>query len=355
MPQFRLRDLLAAILLIAVLLAVLVPLIQRAREESRRMSCASTLKNIGLAIHNYHSAYKQLPLAMGGSAGNGYRISGLVGLVPFIGDQTLWDQLSGVATGTGIRFPESVPSPTDVDYAPWRTQLRYYQCPTDGNVARDPNRDFGRTNYTFCIGDGVKGIHDPKSLNLVRGMSSPRVVTKFADVTDGLSNTIMAGEVANARGRRRRGQFVVDAPSAFVDRPIDCLQTLDPNSSTLYSEQWTLSELGRGGNWADGAAGHSLFQTVLPPNGPSCAINPTPADGLFSAGSYHVGGCHVLMGDGAVQFINDVIDTGDLAAAPPAAVATDDGIPIESPYGVWGALGTRNSTEGDVGFARSID
>jgi hypothetical protein len=230
-----------------------------------------------------------------------------------------------------------------------------YRCPTSASLHSGSSLGFEKTNYTFCIGDSVKNIHDHKPLNQVRGMFSPRVVTTFADVTDGLSNTIMGGEIANAQGRRRRGQFIVDAPSSILDRPTDCLRTVDPKSPSYYLPDEKLSGLGRGGNWVDGAAGHSLVQTILPPNDPSCAISVTPSDGLFSAGSYHIGGGYVLMGDGAVQFINDSIDTGDLSAVPPATVATADGIPIESPYGIWGALGTRNSTEGDVGFDPNFD
>ncbi len=151
------------------------------------------------------------------------------------------------------------------------------------------------------------------------------------------------------RGRRKLGQFVVDAQPLVLDRPIDCLKSLDPKLPSYYLPARTLSDLGRGCIWADGAAGHSLVQTILPPNGPSCAIHVTPSDGLFSAGSYHVGGSHILMGDGAVRFINETIDTGDLLASPPTLVATADGKPIPSPFGVWGAMGTRSSTEGNVG------
>ncbi len=199
MSQFKLRDLLAAVFMIAIGLALFIPLIQKAREEARRSSCANNFKNIALALHNYHSAYQQLPQAMGGTASNGYRLSGLVALLPFVGAGSLWEQISNPMMVDGGTFPSMGPSPENLSYPPWREPYLAYQCPTDGSLVPDADRDFGRTNYTFCIGDNARNLHVKKPLNEVRGMFSPRVVTTFADVTDGLSNTIMAGEIANAQ------------------------------------------------------------------------------------------------------------------------------------------------------------
>ena len=110
-----------------------------------------------------------------------------------------------------------------------------------------------------------------------------------------------------------------------------------------------LSQLGRGGAFADGAGGYALVHTILPPNSPSCAIGMTdPLEGVFSAGSYHEDGCHVLMGDGAVIFITNSIDAG-LASTP--SPRGPGGSSLPSPYGLWGFIGSRaggESTEEQV-------
>lgn len=354
MPKFSLRDLLIGVFLIAVMLAVMLPMIQQAREAARRMSCSTNAKQVMLAIHNYESSFGQLPQAMGGTAGNGYRLSGLVPLVPFMESNSLWGEITNPLPVGTVLYPSMGPSPTDKRYPPWRANFLPYQCPTSVDFDGEAVSKFGRSNYTFCIGDIAKNIHRPKSMNQVRGTFSPRVVTRFRDITDGLSNTIAAAEIANRRGRHKQGQFVVDESPSVLDRPSDCLKLLDPKSPNYYSANKTLSLLGRGAIWADGAAGHALVNTILPPNSPSCGVSVTPSDGIFSAGSYHVGGCHVLMGDGAVRFMTESVDTGDLSASPPTTVLDSDSNPIQSPYGVWGAMGTRASEE-DLGSDIFLD
>ena len=106
-----------------------------------------------------------------------------------------------------------------------------------------------------------------------------------------------------------------------------------------------LNAEGRGSRWADGAAGFSLINTILPPNSPSCAIDGDVAvDGFYSAGSYHQGGSYMLMGDGAVKFITNSVDCGDISGPPRRASQAEDST-SESPYGLWGALGSANGQE----------
>ena len=171
-------------------------------------------------------------------------------------------------------------------------------------------------------------------------MFSPRVFTRFRETLDGLSNTIAMTEIGTMNKRRVIGQFAINMPASLADKPGDCLKTADSNRAKFYAPEVALSDLGRGCNWADGAGGYALVQTILPPNSPSCAIGGTSeVDGIYSASSWHVGGCHVGMADGAVIFIANHIDTGDLSA--PTLVTQEK----ESPYGLWGALGTRAGNE----------
>jgi type II secretory pathway pseudopilin PulG len=339
--RFSIRDLLALITIMAVLFAVGVPTLLKMRARSRRVQCSNNFKVVMLAMHNYHSAYKQLPAAMGGTAGNANRLSGLIALTPFCEGQPLWEEIANPWSTRRVSYPPMGPVPWDKNYPPWQARFDYFLCPTDGDKAANPNSPFGRTNTVFCVGDSVLDIHKPKTKAGVRGMFSPRHSTRFRDILDGLSNTIAIAEIATARGNHVAGQFVIDMPKPILASPQACLKTVDSRRSDEYSAKFKLSDLGRGGNWADGAAGYSLMQTILPPNSPSCAVGGTVAvDGIYSAASRHPGGVHIGIADGSVIFITDSIESGDPTATPP----TNAG-PKESPYGLWGALGTRAGME----------
>ena len=119
---FTLVEMLIVIAIIGVLLALLLPGTRTAREAARRMSCSNQLKQIGLALHNYHSAHKQLPIAMNGRAENEYRIGGLVAILPFVEQQALWEQISsphGLISGD---YSSDAPAPWRTDYKPWQNR-----------------------------------------------------------------------------------------------------------------------------------------------------------------------------------------------------------------------------------------
>ncbi|MCG8652379.1 MAG: DUF1559 domain-containing protein, partial [Pirellulales bacterium] len=131
---------LAALACGAVILALMVPAVARQRNESRAAQCANNLKRIGLAIHNYHSAFKQLPPGTGGTEGgkerqdsNQGRLGPLVSILPFIEEQPLWEMISNPYTNprTKQSFPPMGPVPWfDARiYEPWALAPQVYSCP----------------------------------------------------------------------------------------------------------------------------------------------------------------------------------------------------------------------------------
>lgn len=340
---FSLRELFAVVTILSILLALLFPAIQAANEASRRMSCSNNFKQLGLAIHNYHAAYKQMPSAMSGTVTNQNRMSGLIALTPFCEATPFWETVSNPSQFGSRSYPAMGPVPWDTNYPPWCERYWTFRCPSSPSHSEK----LGRTNYAFCVGDKVRGLYDAVSLDDVRGSFAPGMFIRFRDITDGLANTLLMTEIGNARGHRLQGQFAINQPASLVDSPTACLQVANPSEPLFYSKSVTLSKLGRGGAFADGAGGYSLVHSILPPNSPSCAIgSKAPWSGVFSAGSDHGAGCHVLMADGAVWFISNSIDVD----------AGDEQAPIESEapavgganrYGVWGAMGTRNGDDGD--------
>lgn len=342
---FTLIELFFVIGVIAILLALLLPTVRFSREAARRMSCSNNLKQIGLALHNYHSANEHLPEAMGGTegsststAGNAHRLSGLVALLPFVEQQDMWEQISTPTKFNGITFPAMGPVPWHPEYPSWQREVATFRCPS----AERNDTGFGLTSYTFCIGDVARQIHQPSAL---RGAFACRMTSRFDDITDGLSNTIAMAEIGTPAGLSVVGQFAVQQPPKVLEAPSSCRDTFGSSRPQFYTADTALSQIGRGGCWADGAAGFSLVNTLLPPNSPSCAVGGAEAvDGVYSAGSFHSGGSHVLMADGHVAFVTDGIDVGDASQPTLLPQQLREGT-APSPYGLWGALGTAAGEE----------
>ena len=168
---------------------------------------------------------------------------------------------------------------------------------------------------------------------------------------DGTTTTLLFGEIGRYNGTRAfQGLWVRNIdPAMFTTPQSTCADAVgDTQNPGFYKSAYGIgggdkdldSGRSRGTWWAMGSPVMTGFYTILPPNGPSCGLTTTNhgnGQGMFTAGSYHSGGIQVALCDGSVKFISETIDTGNLNAANPTAG--------KSPYGVWGALGTRGSGE----------
>ncbi|MEO1618930.1 MAG: DUF1559 domain-containing protein [Planctomycetota bacterium] len=396
---FTLVELLVVIAIIGILVGLLLPAVQAAREAARRMSCSNNFRQIGLGIHNYHSAYKRLPTIRGGTArvfgnnnpqsrearpigglyggNNLHNLSALVQLTPFVEQQGLWEQISNPfrvrepASAAGLfEFSEMGPN-ADISlaqhalfqYDPWLTQVPMLRCPSDPGVGLPAQ---GRTNYGVCVGDAIQfqntgfraqsgavnATAAPRAKQTCRGMFFPRENMRFRDTLDGLSNTIMAGEMATHLGDRNISTQAVNEGNLarLMLTPSVCYEDIDPERPRFWGQNATLTggnQGQRGFKWSSGYTVHTGFTTILPPNSPSCSSGAgTWRPGVYSVSSRHQGGAHVLMGDGAVVFITDSIEAGDRFAGMVIWNGNGPRAPgSQSPYGLWGALGTRASGE----------
>ncbi len=344
--RFSRRDLVALLGTVAVLFILATPIIYWAREQSRLHNCRLNLQQQTMALLSYEAAFNQLPSAMGGTAGtnerdgNLGRVSGWVGLLPYLDSSDLYVQIRDGKSSDGELYPAFGPAPWISTFSPWKAKLDFLRCPSAPTV----NKAIPGKNYAFCVGDIAINIHNLEKPN---GMFAPGYYRRLAEITDGLSNTIAICEIGTEYGRRIQGQGAIGQPIAWLDCPANAMGVARRG---VYRDGVKLCVLGRGALWTDGAALFGLFNTILPPNGPTVVFGTADvSDGFYSAGSYHLGGVNVGLGDGSVRFVSDFIDVGDLTHPARSRPASSiEGKPGVNPRGAWGSLGTAAGSEGLV-------
>ena len=200
------------------------------------------------------------------------------------------------------------------------------------------------TNYMTCRGDLVTGTGDGNAAPMKRGMfhntprSNPQSSwgVRHSDIVDGLSNTIAMSERVFRYGPRTvLGNIVDNEGAELATNPSICLATF---SGGEYLPSVKLDTYFGGVRFNDGMCQFTGFNTILPPNSPSCMEMGSNTDGIFSAQSRHSGGVNALFADGSAHFITNGIDAGN-SGAPEQKTGGP------SPYGVWGALGSINGGE----------
>ncbi len=394
---FTLVELLVVIAIIGVMVGLLLPAVQAAREAARRMSCGNNFKQIGLGLHNYHAAYNKLPMQMGGTVRPGFdwytanetsnqlSLGWLVGLIPFIEQQALWEQISnpnsvdlstpGIprtrpwpAMGPTITDENNVPvivNTRNTAYQPWMTEVATLRCPSDPGVGLPA---MGRTNYAACLGDANDFLADgaynrdqilnrssPSRSEFTRASGRGVFVTRqalgFRDILDGTANTIAAGEIATDLGDRDK-RTLPRSGTGFNgprDNPLFCRANVDPLRPGFWKAPpltVAASNQGRGFRWASGTATYSSMNTILPPNSEVCVTFSDTGQGMIPPSSRHQGGVHILISDGAVKFLTDSIEAGNSRNGTVYYFGTGNRVPGSiSPYGLWGSLGTRASKE----------
>ena len=339
---FTLIELLVVIAIIAILIALLLPAVQQAREAARRTQCKNNMKQLGLALHNYHDVFGRFVFGKGGTGwyaantGNWGRLGGLVPLLPYVDQAPLYNQITSPGTFNGTDYPAWGPEPWKTGYTPWRTQIPALVCPSDGQPQQDWNAGrspIAKTNYGFSNGDSINASQNARN---TRGMFAHSTCYGVSDAFDGSSNTILMAEIVR---RVSDGLDVLGGTAVNVtgtdQNPSVCENIVGQNGQFVAGTEmrgWS------GDRWCDSNVSMTGFNTVLPPNGPRCSNDTWDGRwGVYSAQSRHVGGVQVLMGDGSVHFISENIDSGDSSAPDPT------GGP--SPYGIWGALGTKAGSE----------
>jgi len=308
---FTLVELLVVIAIIGLLVALLLPAVQMAREAARRNSCANNLKQIGLAALNYESTYRRLPASAvinpgsTSTANNGsWGVHGR--LLNFLENGNLYNQ---VDLNTGWDFQTAIDG----------IGVPAYSCPSDPGTGRVRDPGGGKvhlvpTSYGFNLGTWF--VYDPVSRRGGDGVFYPNSFHRLADITDGTSNTILASEVKAWTPYKRNG-----GPSTTT-RPNDATAAATIVASGAQEKSTGHTE------WPDGRVHHSGFTATLTPNTEVLvnfggAITDTdfnswqegkngsagsPTYAIVTSRSYHPGVVQSVFVDGSVHSISETIE-----------------------------------------------
>ena len=333
---FTLVELLVVIAIIGVLVALLLPAVQAAREAARRMHCGSNLKQLGVALHNYESTFKKLPpgwiaspglMHTGASTGTGTDGWGCWGWPAFILNYV---ELSGVAEALRVGDSDMRNAlDTPAMLAIMQTKLPTFRCPSD--IAPDTNdkrpitgfanqtRLLATSNYVGWNSGSwgwIPGTGGPQERLGVFAMNSQ---TRLGDVTDGLSNTFMVGERAYKNATTRTGNQIACAAAVVYGNRWG----VNRDNSRRNPQYGNTNTLGLG-------EGHINSTLTGDPTNPGLNNNSICARGAFS---FHPNGAQFTLADGSVHFISQNIDWRP-------------DIEVNSAYEYWGAMadGNVNST-----------
>jgi prepilin-type N-terminal cleavage/methylation domain-containing protein len=387
---FTLVELLVVIAIIGVLIALLLPAVQAAREAARRMSCSNKIKQLSIALHNYHDVnltsfpagnffnYNGNSSTDGAVCGPG-GLSGFIALLSYCEQTALYDKIvankycyrwnnndpSGGSTAVTITgTTTAIDSDKTDERNPPIASLNLLLCPSDSNT-KSGSSMHGRTSYRFCYGDlphwssyswsvtSGSPVITVYTCTDGRGPFASHKWYGFSQITDGTSNTIVFSE--------RVCSSVItedsDIRSAFLASRTISSTVITPLAASVYASSGreytnvssTVHMGGSGWRWGCGEMAYTGFLTIFAPNGkcmgsssPTMSTNTTRS--AITASSNHSGGVLSGLADGSVRFISDTIDNGgykaeDSIGAPPLKTSGT------SDFGIWGAYGTRNGGE----------
>jgi prepilin-type N-terminal cleavage/methylation domain-containing protein/prepilin-type processing-associated H-X9-DG protein len=377
---FTLVELLVVIAIIGVLIALLLPAIQAAREAARRSQCLNNLKQLGIAVHNYNDVHQSLPSGrsgmIAGSTNHDYCWGPWIFMMPFMEQAQLFDLYnscvskdygggSADARSPGYMFPpwhysHATYNACNPDYRNLlSSQIETMKCPSDGNIhffyksdgefATDlsdtsPSK-MSMRSYVYNRGDWIRTsgnnnyANSGASLGMIRGPFGNGIWFKLSIVTDGTSNTLAFSEAAitpRAEAKTIRGGSVLIADADSLTNPSLCSQSKDGKYYKSSLPSGVAAGWSEVGYMFDGRC-YAGFTTVLPPNNPSCFSGDAYGWGISTPTSYHSGGVNAVFLDGSATFISETIDAGN--------VSDVQGAERPSVYGVWGALGSKNGGE----------
>jgi prepilin-type N-terminal cleavage/methylation domain-containing protein/prepilin-type processing-associated H-X9-DG protein len=296
---FTLIELLVVIAIIGVLIALLLPAVQSAREAARRMQCTNNLKQLGLAVHQYHDIHGVIPPC---SQGPVYQFSVLARIFPYLEQNALFQSLN---FDLGLRANGNAPIRPENTTAT-QAVVAVFLCPSDGSNQRVIDPALRPFNYMGNAGSGLAddGATIPPTADGTIFISS---ILRFANVSDGLSQTALFSESCVGSGMPGSGDAALNVRGQHIDLGDAVPPLVRPTPGNCGPATSFPIGSNRNYGWAVGRTDGPLFNGVLLPNDrrPDCFH--AHIRGWKAARSYHPGGVNLLFGDGHVIVIKDSI------------------------------------------------
>jgi prepilin-type N-terminal cleavage/methylation domain-containing protein len=334
---FTLVELLVVIAIIGILIALLLPAIQAARESARRTQCVNNLKQLGIGLENFHTAKKRYPFGKGPSYTGSpvyARWSVHSQLLGYVEEQALADAIdfkfAPETPGMGgvIAFMPAYQNPGGENRDASRTLVTTFLCPSDEAPADltwpGQNNYAGNQGNWLCDrGDDLPAPSDKSPTELQTGVLYFKSKIKSSHVTDGMSHTAVFSEKIRGVGEpNAQADMFVMSDQPTLDATYTTCTNTNPVTATPLTSKW-------GWSWVMGENCCTLYNHVSPPNTNTCggtgfSGSMTNMAMQVPPSSKHAGGAYVMMGDTSAHFVTDEIDLA-----------------------VWRAMGTRNGNEVD--------
>ncbi|MBW3596805.1 MAG: DUF1559 domain-containing protein [Planctomycetes bacterium] len=301
---FTLVELLVVIAVIGILVALLLPAVQAAREAARRTECTNNLKQLALALHNYHDTYKKFPSAS--LQASTYGPSPFLAIMPYVEQRAIAEQYDPAGHSGASRSAVN---------DRLTMHLALLRCPSDGNDRTDTV--MGWTNYHSNHGTWVRvrGWDGAFAPNFSAGGKASPGFLRMATLTDGTSNTAVFAEVCqgphNTGGPRPRPEtdcfeFGSNTNTTLAAARADFLAR--DWSTAGFAGGWNPPWRWRGFPWREGSIWRTGYNHLLPPNKPCWRPNNNWWQLVTPASSFHPGGANVALADGSVRFVAETVD-----------------------------------------------
>jgi prepilin-type N-terminal cleavage/methylation domain-containing protein len=309
---FTIIELLVVVAVIGLLVALLLPAVQRAREASRRAQCQGNLRQLGIALNSYQAAAGVYPFGVGAdgdgaiptyTSQSNRRYSMHSQLLPYLDQAVLFNGLNFSVPpffpdANGVPELEDGPGPNFTIAEVW---VDAFLCPSDVN--RMPSWPWGQVNYRSCNGSTW-------SARVSDGMFGQSTRIGPANVSDGLSNTAAMSERLRGHDDYQNvdvnsDQFRLAAPwteAAFTEW---CAALTDAEALALPKHY---SNATAGLTWLEGNMSWTRYNHVLTPGHKTCTNGVTWNGAIMTASSRHDGGLGLLLGDGSVRFVKQTVN-----------------------------------------------